>query len=57
MINRPNKRIDQKNYDLWSDSTYDNYDYEAEVKREYRELGYNPREVMSVGKELDDPRN
>ena len=46
------KRIAKNNYDLWSDPAYDDYDYDAEIKREYRELGYNPREVKPVGKEL-----
>ncbi|MDB6234292.1 type II toxin-antitoxin system PemI/MazE family antitoxin [Lactobacillus amylovorus] len=47
------KRTNQKGYDLWSDPAYDDYDYEAEIKREYKELGYNPREVTPIGKELD----
>lgn len=51
------KRTNQKGYDLWSDPAYDNYDYEAEIKREYKELGYNPREVTPVGKELDNGTN
>lgn len=51
------KRTDQKGYDLWSDPADDNYDYEAEIEREYRELGYNPREVKPMGKELDNGTN
>ena len=46
-----NQAKQSKDYDLWSDSAYDDYDYEAEIKREYEELGYNPREVNPVGKE------
>ncbi len=46
-----NQAKQSKDYDLWSDSAYDDYDYEAEIKREYEELGYNPREVTPVGKE------
>ena len=46
------KRIAKNNYDLWSDPAYDDYDYDTEIKREYQELGYNPREVKPVGKEL-----
>ena len=44
--------IAKNNYDLWSDPAYDDYDYDTEIKREYQELGYNPREVKPVGKEL-----
>lgn len=47
------KRADQKGYDLWSDPAYDDFDYEAEIKNEYEELGYNPRETKPVGEELD----
>lgn len=47
------KRTNQRGYDLWSDPAYDNYDYDTEIKREYKELGYNPREVKPVGKEIN----
>lgn len=47
------KKIIDEDYDLWSDSAYDNYDYETEIKREYKELGYNPRKIFPIGKELD----
>lgn len=51
------KRVNKNVYDLWSDPAYDDYDYEAEISREYEELGYNPREVKPVGKELDNDEN
>lgn len=51
------KKTTNKGYDLWSDPAYDNYDYESEIKSEYKELGYNPREVNPIGKELDNNEN
>lgn len=42
------KRVRDNGYDLWSDPSYD---YETEIKREYKELGYNPRELEPKGKE------
>ena len=42
----------QKNYDIWTDKELDRFDYEKELQEEYRDLGYNPREVKPVGKEL-----
>lgn len=50
------KRMQHNNYDLWSDSAYDNYDYETEIKREYKELGYNPRKIIPIGKEIDNEK-
>lgn len=44
--------IDKKDYNFWTDPAYDNYDYKREIKREYHELGYNPRETTPIGKEL-----
>lgn len=38
-------------YDIWADSSLDNFDYAAELQREYLDLGYNPREVKPVGRE------
>lgn len=43
------KRVRDNGYDLWSDPSY--VDYETEIKREYKELGYNPRELKPKGKE------
>lgn len=34
----------KKKYDLWSDPSYSNYDYQSELEQEYKDLGYNPRE-------------
>ena len=42
----------QKNYDIWADKELDGFDYEKELQEEYRDLGYNPREVKPVGKGL-----
>lgn len=38
-------------YDIWADSSLDNFDYATELQREYLDLGYNPREVRTVGRE------
>lgn len=47
------KPVHKKNYNLWTDPTYSDYDYQSELKQEYEDLGYNPREIMPVGKELN----
>ena len=39
-------------YDIWSDSSYDNLDYDQLIAEEYHDLGYNPRELKPVGREL-----
>lgn len=51
------KRTNNQGYDLWSDPAYDNFDYESEINSEYKELGYNPRELNPIGKELDNDAN
>lgn len=45
------KLVHKRKYDLWTDSAYDDYDYQSELKQEYEDLGYNPREIKSTGKE------
>lgn len=50
-IKAKKQRSTQKNYDLWSDPNFDNYDYKSEINKEYKELGYNPREITAIGKE------
>lgn len=42
----------RRGYDIWSDSSIDNFDYETELQEEYSDLGYNLREIQPVGKEL-----
>lgn len=44
--------VQKKDYNFWTDPAYDNYDYDQEIRREYKELGYNPREVIPRGREL-----
>lgn len=46
------KPVHKKKYDLWSDTAYSNYDYSSELKQEYEDLGYNPREIKPIGREL-----
>lgn len=42
----------ESKYDIWSDSSYDNLDYEQLIAEEYHDLGYNPRKLKPVGREL-----
>lgn len=49
-----NKSANKKKYDLWSDPLYNDYDFQSELKQEYKDLGYNPRELKPVGKEFND---
>lgn len=39
--------------DIWSDPQVKNLDYEQFRNEEYRDLGFNPRELSPVGKEKD----
>lgn len=36
---------EETGYDLWSDPAYDYLDYEELLTEEYKDLGYNPRNV------------
>ncbi|MCH3904334.1 MAG: AbrB family toxin-antitoxin system antitoxin [Lactobacillus sp.] len=45
------KPVNKQKYDIWSDHSLDNLDYEQIQKQEYQDLGYNPRELKPVGKE------
>lgn len=38
--------------DLWTDPRFDHFDFAAELQAEYQDLGYNPRAVQPVGREL-----
>lgn len=42
----------EDNYNIWTDKSLDDFDYVNELKQEYEDLGYNPREIKPVGKEL-----
>ena len=44
---------EETGYDLWSDPAYDYLDYEELLAEEYKDLGYNPRNVKAVGKEIE----
>ena len=44
---------EETGYDLWSDPAYDYLDYEELLTEEYKDLGYNPRNVKAVGKEIE----
>lgn len=47
------KPVNKEKYDLWSDPAYNNFDYKAELEQEYKDLGYNPRELKPVGREIN----
>lgn len=51
IVYKPLKKV---GYDLWSDASYNDFDYKVELEQEYQDLGYNPREVKQVGKEIVD---
>ena len=44
---------EETGYDLWSDPAYDYLDDEELLTEEYKDLGYNPRNVKAVGKEIE----
>lgn len=46
--------IKKNSYDIWSDQSLENTDFEALRKQELSDLGYNPREVTPIGKEKTD---
>jgi len=46
--------IHKDNYDLWTDSRFDNLDYTKLRHEEQADLGYNPRESSPIGKEKTD---
>lgn len=41
-------------YDIWSDSNFENIDFEKLRKQEFADLGYNLREITPIGKEKTD---
>ncbi|MCH5464995.1 AbrB/MazE/SpoVT family DNA-binding domain-containing protein [Levilactobacillus tujiorum] len=43
--------VTKNNDDLWSDTKLDDFDYKKIRHEELHDLGYNPRESSSVGKE------
>lgn len=46
--------IKKNSYDIWSDQSLENTDFDALRKQELSDLGYNPREVTPIGKEKTD---
>ena len=55
--NQPHRKITSAkpnlapSYDIWADHSLDDFDYQKELTEEYKDLGYNPRNVKPVGKE------
>ncbi len=41
-------------YNIWLDTSLDNFNYEKELQQEYKDLGYNPRDLRPIGKEILD---
>ncbi len=39
-------------YDLWAEMSLNDGDYAKELEKGYRDLGYNLKEIVSLGMEL-----
>lgn len=45
------KPINRPKYDIWSDHKYNDLNYDELLNQEYKDLGYNPRELKPIGRE------
>ncbi|AKP64606.1 hypothetical protein [Levilactobacillus koreensis] len=43
--------VSKRPHDLWTNSQFDDFDYDLIRHEELQDLGYNPREVSPIGKE------